>query len=876
MTEAAFDYDDLLGGSENAWRSRLIWLGALGVLIAAVATGVWFEFMRGGSAASAQAQTATVSIGNVTKSVSTSGTVAAKSSTNLNFTTTGTGSSRITKVDVTLGQKVKQGDVLMELDPTNTQSALDSAQLSLSIQQSKLTALLQGGTASTLASADQSVVQAQGNYDSAVRALQTLQTPADASTLETAQQAVTSAQAQLQQAKDARAKVDTDHDTAVSAAQSAVTKARNALTAAQQAQTNAEANITTAQATLNSAETTYCALAPFPSPAVSFCPSGATAPVLSGDQSILLGVSGTGTVDQAKAATSVLSTNTSYNNAVSQKDAADNNVTSAENALSDAKDAQATAEAGPAAGQVAVADAAIGSAQAQLDAAQAKLVTVQTGPTQDALAAAQSAITNAAASLKSATAKRDETYAGPLATDVQQQRASVNQAQTAVTTAQQNLQGSKLIAPFDGTVAALNGQAGDLAGSGTSATTAAVVLNTPDQVVLNMTIGETDYNSVKVGQTGTAVFAGIPGRVFPIIIDSIGASPTTTQGVVSYAAQAHFAAGGPGAGLQLGGATGAPGAGGPAAGASGTPGAGGQFGGRRATAAAETATAGGGTPTTPQATGTPTTPQAAGTPTTPQTGGTPSGAPATGGGRQQGGGGAAASTQRPSPGMNATITIITDQRQNVLSVPNAAVTRDGQDRVVQVKQADGSTLKTIVQIGLSDSKNTEITSGVAEGDTVVLPGVAAAGSPTAAPVAARADSAVAQAASAAAAVVAVADGEVAADDPSAQSQQDLPHGRRVRPSAPERRPRHRSGRVRRDRRIVGVRQVDPDECAWLSRSPDPRDVRAGRARRRQAERHPAREGAQPSHRLRLPVVQPALAAAGAGSGRVAADLSRLR
>jgi multidrug efflux pump subunit AcrA (membrane-fusion protein) len=75
--------------------------------------------------------------------------------------------------------------------------------------------------------------------------------------------------------------------------------------------------------------------------------------------------------------------------------------------------------------------------------------------------------------------------------------------------------------------------------------------------------------------------------------------------------------------------------------------------------------------------------------------------------------------------MNARITIITDQRQNVLRVPNGAVQRDGQNRVLEVKQSDGTTQKVTVQVGLSDSTNTEIMSGVDEGATVVIPGVTA-------------------------------------------------------------------------------------------------------------------------------------------------------
>ena len=41
-TEATFDYDELLGTPGSVWRTRLIWLTALGLLMAAVATGVWW------------------------------------------------------------------------------------------------------------------------------------------------------------------------------------------------------------------------------------------------------------------------------------------------------------------------------------------------------------------------------------------------------------------------------------------------------------------------------------------------------------------------------------------------------------------------------------------------------------------------------------------------------------------------------------------------------------------------------------------------------------------------------------------------------------------------------------------------------------------
>lgn len=701
MSEVRIGYDDLFDEPASAWRNRLIVVAVIASLVAAGAYMLWSMVLRDGESTALPEQTATVTLGAITKSVSTSGTVAAQSTSNLNFETSG----RVTKVFATLGQQVKQGDVLAEIDATSPQSALTSAKLSLASAQSKLEQVLGGSTASALASADQGVQQAQGNYDKAVRAMQTLQDPPDATTLASTQQAVTTALAQLQQAKDARAKIDTDNDDAVSAAESAVDKAQNALDSAEQAQSNAAAGVSSAQATLYNAETAYC-----PDPAVAFC-SAHAAPISSSDRATLVDVTNTGTPTQAALASDVLSANTAYTKAVSDKQAADGSVDSAETALSDAEDALDKAEEGPTAGQIAVADAAIGSAQVQVDTAQDKLAKLLAGPTADDLAAAQSDIDSAAAGLTSAQAKRDETYAGPLATEIQQQRQSVSQAQSSVDRAQKDLDNTKLTAPFDGTVASLNIQVGDLAGTGTggSSSTAAVVLNTPNTVILNLTVSETDYASVKAGQVGVATFDAITGQTFPIVIDAIGANPTTTQGVVTYSARARFIdrgaafAGNPAA-------SGAAPGGGQGFAFSGTPLAGRQGGGR---AAAQTASAGAAA--------------------TPQSGATQqSSAPA------QSAVPAATATPaaKPVPGMNAKITIVTDQRQNVLSVPNGALQREGQDRVLQVKQSDGTTTKVTVQVGLSDSTNTEIVSGVEEGATIVIPGVTATNSSAAPTVAA--------------------------------------------------------------------------------------------------------------------------------------------
>lgn len=71
------------------------------------------------------------------------------------------------------------------------------------------------------------------------------------------------------------------------------------------------------------------------------------------------------------------------------------------------------------------------------------------------------------------------------------------------------------------------------------------------------------------------------------------------------------------------------------------------------------------------------------------------------------------------PGANATVQIVTAVRQNVLAVPVRAVSQiNGQSAVTVL--FNGSTFLVPIRTGLSDGRNIEVTSGLNEGDTVVL------------------------------------------------------------------------------------------------------------------------------------------------------------
>jgi len=75
---------------------------------------------------------------------------------------------------------------------------------------------------------------------------------------------------------------------------------------------------------------------------------------------------------------------------------------------------------------------------------------------------------------------------------------------------------------------------------------------------------------------------------------------------------------------------------------------------------------------------------------------------------------------RVKVGMTANLSIITATKDGVLLVPNTALLPKGASHAVQVLGADGKTTTEVeVQTGLSDSTQTEITSGLKAGDKVV-------------------------------------------------------------------------------------------------------------------------------------------------------------
>jgi len=84
-------------------------------------------------------------------------------------------------------------------------------------------------------------------------------------------------------------------------------------------------------------------------------------------------------------------------------------------------------------------------------------------------------------------------------------------------------------------------------------------------------------------------------------------------------------------------------------------------------------------------------------------------------------------------GLTVTVSIIVEQRSDVLLVPNTAITSQGGKTYVQVMLLEGVTEEREIQTGISNWQYTEVTGGLSEGETIVVPEGTATTTPTTSP-----------------------------------------------------------------------------------------------------------------------------------------------
>ncbi|MEP7215902.1 MAG: HlyD family efflux transporter periplasmic adaptor subunit [Anaerolineaceae bacterium] len=354
------------------------------------------------------------------------------------------------------------------------------------------------------------------------------------------------------------------------------------------------------------------------------------------------------------------------------------------------------------------AKSAVVTAQNNIETAKAKKQALYDPPTASDLAQLNASVTTAQAGLVTAQARLDQVNAGATSAEIALQSESVKQSQISLQQQQDAYDSLVLRAPYAGTVGVVAINVGDQVG----ASTAAVTLTNPEGVRVDLTVSETDLNSIKQGQYGVTTFDSLAGNFYLLKITGVSTTPTVTQGIVTYPVQAQILRGpdlaANAAGLQQisaaltslsGGTTRAAGAnagGGAAPGRAGTAPAGGFQGGA------------GGAQRTPGAAAAGRTPGA--------------------GAQGAAGGGILASIANaplPSPGMSASVTVILSVTQDALLLPTTAIKRSGRTSVVSLKLPDGTIEQRTVTTGGTDSTNTAILTGLVEGDVVQVGGTIA-------------------------------------------------------------------------------------------------------------------------------------------------------
>jgi HlyD family secretion protein len=277
----------------------------------------------------------------------------------------------------------------------------------------------------------------------------------------------------------------------------------------------------------------------------------------------------------------------------------------------------------------------------------------------------------------------------------------VNQSQISLKNAQQNLdqanaQSPNVVAPFDGFISTIAVSGGDQVYKGSVAMT----IDDPTQFETQIFVSEMNISNLTVGMNGTLTASPYNGVSFPVQVTYVSPTATISSSVVNYAVKVAITSLTPIAttstlpnfpGSSSGNFT-FPG---------GNPGSG-SF--------------------TPPTSGTFTRPTGTFTP--------PSGGFTTSGNNSRvqdflnGQGSrpnALSAKQYPlRSGMGVTVTLSRTLSAKALIVPTVAIKTAGGKSTVTLQNADGTTTNQVVTTGNADYTNTEITSGLKEGDKVVI------------------------------------------------------------------------------------------------------------------------------------------------------------
>ena len=190
--------------------------------------------------------------------------------------------------------------------------------------------------------------------------------------------------------------------------------------------------------------------------------------------------------------------------------------------------------------QVKIAKATLDKAAATLAQAQSAYDRVATAPNIGMLTQS-STLQQASLDYQSALATYNSTVAGINNIPLETAKIKLNSAESSVQQAQDNLAQAKIIAPYDGQIAAVDYKVGDMASAGSTTSTSSTTTGNPAVTIVNMsslqvaaTLSELDVVKIKDGDTSQLTLDALPGKTYTATVAEIDPVGTVTQGVVNY------------------------------------------------------------------------------------------------------------------------------------------------------------------------------------------------------------------------------------------------------------------------------------------------------------------------------------------------------
>ncbi|HEX2914891.1 MAG TPA: HlyD family efflux transporter periplasmic adaptor subunit [Chloroflexia bacterium] len=525
------------------------------VLAAGIGAGLYFRSTQ--KVTAFEGQTATVGTNfPVSLSISSSGQVQANADLSLSFTTTGT----ITRLNKKLGDNVQAGEVVAEINDSDLQNAVTSAQASYDQQQASYNNAIAGATQKELE-------QAQAQLDSARASLdQTVKGTFTAEDVASAQAAINSAAAKL--AQDRKGGDPND----VAAAQSSISSAEVQLASAKAALAKTLAG--SDAATIASAQATYDqALANFEKTLSTLKVNIVNAQVTrdqalnalkdaqdnyqaiysknrNADGSLKANLPQAAIDSETLALRSMQDAQGNYNRADMALNDANVALTTQTRVLQSQIDSAKAnldkVKAGPTQADIASAQAQVTSAQASLDNAKKTLAALtptaaQIAADEAALASAQAGlaklrggtpdeVAQSQANLRSAEAALNDLKAGPKPNDVAIAKAQLAVSQAALDKAKAQLANALLKAPISGTII----QAPLTLGQPVTATTVVYEIVDLSSLHVEVNVGESDISKIKENIPVVINLDAISGRSFTGKVTFISSKATVTNNVTSY------------------------------------------------------------------------------------------------------------------------------------------------------------------------------------------------------------------------------------------------------------------------------------------------------------------------------------------------------